>query len=200
MSVLLATGELLIEDTSLMLRVKEVDDHQAFEMLVRRHRKAIVNFIFRMVQNQPVAEELAQDVFLRVYEVRHGYIASARFSTWLYTLATNHTLKWIRDNRKRNGHLSLDAPAANGMQRQIPDGCAGIDARLVKESEQRRVRSALAQLPARQRAVVVMHKYENRRYEEIAAALGTTVPAIKSLAFRAYHQLRASIDGANEAA
>jgi RNA polymerase sigma-70 factor (ECF subfamily) len=193
MSVLVASGEVLTEDTSLMLRVKEADDHQAFELLVRRHRKPIVNFIFRMVQNQPVAEELAQDVFLRVYEVRHGYIASARFSTWLYTLATNHTLKWIRDNRKRNGHLSLDAPAANGMQRQIADAAAGIDTRLVRQSEERRVREALSQLPARQRAVVVMHKYENRRYEEIAAALGTTVPAIKSLAFRAYHQLRTSI-------
>lgn len=170
--------------------VKESDDHTAFETLVARHRRPVVSYIFRMVQSQATAEELAQDVFLRVYQARGGYVPSARFTTWLYTLATNRTLKWLRDNKRRAGDLSLDATWGEGHQWQFADGAPGIDSRLVRRAEEQYIREALMRLPERQRAVVIMHKYESRSYEEIASSLGTSVPAVKSLAFRAYFQLR----------
>ncbi len=187
-----------LEDTSLMLLVKEQDNHAAFEMLVSRHRRPVVSYIYRMVQSQATAEELAQDVFLRVYQVRGGYIPSARFTTWLYTLATNRTLKWLRDNKRRNADLSLDATFANGQHWQFADDQPTIDSRLVRRAEEEHIRAALLRLPERQRAVVIMHKYENRSYDEIAQTLATTVPAIKSLAFRAYYQLRAVLSATQD--
>lgn len=182
-----------LEDTSLMLLVKDEDNHAAFETLVSRHRKPIVNYIYRMVQSAATAEELAQDVFMRVYQVRGGYVPSAKFTTWLYTLATNRTLKWLRDNKRRNSDLSLDATFGNGQHWQFADDEPAIESRLVQRSEADTIRAALNRLPERQRAVVIMHKYEGRSYEEIAVALSTSVSAIKSLAFRAYFQLRSSL-------
>lgn len=187
-----------LEDTSLMLLVKEQDHHPAFEALVSRHRRPVVNYIYRMVQSQATAEELAQDVFLRVYQVRGGYVPSAKFTTWLYTLATNRTLKWLRDNKRRNADLSLDATFANGQYWQFADDAPGIDRRLMRKAEEQHIRAALNRLPERQRAVVIMHKYENRSYDEIAQALSTTVPAIKSLAFRAYFQLRTALSAGRQ--
>lgn len=182
-----------LEDTSLMMLVKEQDSHSAFELLVSRHRRPVVNYIYRMVQSSATAEELAQDVFLRVYQVRGGYVPAARFTTWLYTLATNRTLKWLRDNKRRNSDLSLDATFHNRQHWQFADDAPTIDNRLVRRAEEQHIRAALMRLPERQRAVVIMHKYEGRSYEEIAQALSTTVPAIKSLAFRAYFQLRTAL-------
>ncbi len=187
-----------LEDTSLMMLVKERDDHTAFELLVSRHRRPVVNYIYRMVQSVATAEELAQDVFLRVYQVRGGYMPVARFTTWLYTLATNRTLKWLRDNRRRSGDMSLDATFGGGQQWQFADDEPTVDNKLVRRAEEQHIRAALMRLPERQRAVVVMHKYESRSYEEIAESLSTTVPAVKSLAFRAYFQLRTALSAGQQ--
>src|SRR5690349_17444242 len=97
----------LERDAQLMLRVREGDD-ASFALLLERHRGPVVHFLFRMVQNQPVSEELAQEVFLRVYRSRTSYEPTAKFTTWLFRIATHVALNWIRDVKKEKGLESLN--------------------------------------------------------------------------------------------
>ena len=177
----------LEHDARLMLSVKEGDE-ASFALLLARYRIPVMNFIYRMVQNQPVAEELAQEVFLRVYRARSGYAPSAKFTTWLFRIATHLALNSIRDNRGDWMTESLDqeqTPAA-----AIADRRASVEQELVEEARLVEVRRAVQALPAKQRAAVLMHKYEEMEYAQIAKVLGCSESAVKSLLFRAYEALR----------
>ena len=180
----------LKHDARLMLSVKEGDE-ASFALLLARYRTPVMNFIYRMVQNQPVAEELAQEVFLRVYRARSGYAPSAKFTTWLFRIATHLALNSIRDNRGDWMTESLDqeqTPAA-----AIADRRASVEQELVEEARLVEVRRAVQALPAKQRAAVLMHKYEEMEYAQIAQVLGCSESAVKSLLFRAYEALRGKL-------
>jgi RNA polymerase sigma-70 factor (ECF subfamily) len=179
-------------DTDLMLRVKagEID---CFAPLLSRHRLPVVNFLYRMVQNEAIAEELAQDAFIRVYQSRERYEPTAKFSTFLYRIATHLALNHLRDTRREQGHESLDAVPADGPRRQIADDKTSVDQDLIHGEMLRQLRAAIAELPDRQRAVVLMHKYQDMDYRQIADALGTTVSSVKALMFRACLTLRARL-------
>ena len=180
----------LEHDARLMLSVKEGDE-ASFALLLARYRIPVMNFIYRMVQNQPVAEELAQEVFLRVYRARSGYAPSAKFTTWLFRIATHLALNSIRDNRGDWMTESLDqeqTPAA-----AIADRRASVEQELVEEARLVEVRRAVQALPAKQRAAVLMHKYEEMEYAQIAQVLGCSESAVKSLLFRAYEALRGKL-------
>ena len=180
----------LEHDARLMLSVKEGDE-ASFALLLARYRTPVMNFIYRMVQNQPVAEELAQEVFLRVYRARSGYAPSAKFTTWLFRIATHLALNSIRDNRGDWMTESLDqeqTPAA-----AIADRRASVEQELVEEARLVEVRRAVQALPAKQRAAVLMHKYEEMEYAQIAQVLGCSESAVKSLLFRAYEALRGKL-------
>ena len=179
----------LEQDTQLMLRVGEGDD-TSFALLLERHRGPVVHFMYRMVQNQAVSEELAQEVFLRVYRSRSTYEPTAKFTTWLFRIATHVALNSIRDGKKEKGHESLDVDAAEGMERQVADRQPTVEQEMVDEVKRREVRQAIEALPAKQRAAVLMHKYEGLDYAQIAAVLRCSESAIKSLLFRAYESLR----------
>src|SRR5579863_6051324 len=97
-------------DAELMLRVKS-GDGESFRILLEKHRNPVIHFVYRMVQDRAVAEELAQEVFLRVYKSRANYEPTARFTTWLFRIATHLALNWLRDGKKERGHQRLDAPA-----------------------------------------------------------------------------------------
>ena len=177
----------LEQDAQLMLSVKEGDE-ASFALLLARYRTPVMNFIYRMVQNQPVAEELAQEVFLRVYRARNGYAPSAKFTTWLFRIATHLALNAIRDNRGDRVTDSLDeeqTPAA-----AVADRRASVEQVLVEEARLMEIRRAVQALPAKQRAAVLMHKYEEMEYAQIAQVLGCSESAVKSLLFRAYETLR----------
>jgi RNA polymerase sigma-70 factor (ECF subfamily) len=147
-----------------------------------------------MVQDQDVAEELAQEVFLRVYLSRTNYEPTARFTTWLYRIANNRALNWIRDHANETQRESLDSTPLRGLRRQFADRAANIADFLVqRESEsefQRMVRGAVHALPERQRAAVLMHKYEGLDYAQIAEILDCNVSTVKSILWRAYTTLR----------
>src|ERR1700746_2216874 len=96
----------LERDAQLMLRVREGDE-TSFALLLERHRRPVVHFLYRMVQNQAVSEELAQEVFLRVYRSRATYEPTAKFTTWLFRIATHLALNWIRDGREEKGQERL---------------------------------------------------------------------------------------------
>src|SRR3989475_13071999 len=110
-------------DVQLMLDVK-AGDEQSFALLLHRYRRPLVNFLYRMVRNREQAEDLAQEVFLRVYRAREDYVPSAKFTTWLFRIATNLALNSVRDNRYQRMEISLDAPVtagAGGGDEKIPD-------------------------------------------------------------------------------
>ena len=94
-------------DAQLMIRVRDGDE-TSFALLLERHRSPVIHFLYRMIPNQAVAEELAQEVFLRVYKNRDGYEPSAKFTTWLYRIATNMALNKIRDTKRERGQVSLE--------------------------------------------------------------------------------------------
>jgi RNA polymerase sigma-70 factor, ECF subfamily len=184
-------------DAELMLRVRD-GDTTAFAQILERHRNSMVGFMYRMVQDQGVAEELAQEVFLRVYRARATYEPAARYTTWMYRIATHLALNWLRDHKNEKGRESLDQEIVEGLGRQVPDHAPNPEQRLVAESRLFEVRRAVEMLPGKQRAAVLMHKYQDLEYSQIARSLECSESAVKSLLFRAYERLRdrlAHLDG-----
>jgi RNA polymerase sigma-70 factor (ECF subfamily) len=179
----------LERDAELMLRVKE-GDTGSFALLLEKHRNPVAHYLYRMVQNQAIAEELAQEVFLRVYRSRTSYEPTAKFTTWLFRIATHLALNWIRDTRNEKGQESLDQESPYAAGRQVADRKKNVEERLLDEVRLEEVRQAIQALPEKQRAAVLMHKYQELGYTQIAKVLGCSESAVKSLLFRAYETLR----------
>lgn len=175
-----------------MLQVKE-GDAGSFELLLNKYRRPVVNYLNRMVQNKAVAEELAQEAFLRVYRARGSYEPAAKFTTWLFRIATHLALNSLRDSRQQRREQSVDGDGAERQPLQLADERANREEQLVAEARLAAVRKAIAALPEKQRAAVLLHKYEGMDYIQIADALGCSVSAVKSLLFRAYESLRVSL-------
>lgn len=181
-------------DTQLMIGVQSDDDYSFCELL-NRNRALVVNYLSRMVINRAVAEELAQDVFVRIYRSRRSYEPTAKFSTWLYRIMTNVALNHFRDERRTRREISLDIPDTIHIRREAQDHAPLVEDRLLREVASRRVRQAIRALPPKQRAAVIMHKYEEMDYARIAKVLGCTPSAVKALMFRAYETLRMRLSG-----
>jgi RNA polymerase sigma-70 factor (ECF subfamily) len=185
-------------DVQLMLDVK-AGDEQSFSLLLHRYRTPLVNFLYRMVRNREQAEDLAQEVFLRVYRARADYVPSAKFTTWLFRIATNLALNSVRDHRYQRMEISIDAPvtvdAEDGDERQldVADNRPDIEQHLVEETRRKMIRHAIDKLPEKQRAAVLLHKYQELDYNEIAKILSCSESALKSLLFRAYETLRVEL-------
>lgn len=176
-------------DAELMLRVR-AGDQASFGLLLEKHRGPVIHFLYRMVQCEAVAEELAQEAFLRVYKSRNTYEPSAKFTTWLFRIAAHLGLNWVRDGRDEKRQESLDQTSAAGTTRQIADLARTVEQELVYQSKLAEVRQAIESLPSKQRAAVLMHKYDEMEYAQIANVLRCSESAVKSLVFRAYEQLR----------
>ena len=180
-------------DVQLMLEAKSGND-ASFEHLLQRYRTPLVNFLYRMVRDSATAEDLAQEVFLRVYRARHGYEASAKFTTWLFRIATNLALNRIRDTRYRLMEISLDAPAEDdALAMELPARELRVDQFLIEQDRTAVIRRAVEALPEKQRIAVLLHKYEEMDYCEIAKVLECSEAALKSLLFRAYETLRVQL-------
>jgi RNA polymerase sigma-70 factor, ECF subfamily len=178
-------------DVQLMLDVKAGDD-SSFEFLLQKYRSPLVNFLGRMVRDRAQAEDLAQEVFLRVYRARKQYTPSAKFTTWLFRIATNLALNSVRDSRYQKMSVSLDAPAhdEDSAPMELPASEMRIDEHMMERDRNEFIRRAIWSLPEKQRAAVLLHKYEEMDYEEIAKILECSESALKSLLFRAYESLR----------
>jgi len=182
-------------DVQLMLDVKAGDD-ASFDFLLVKYRSPLVNFLYRMVRDTATAEDLAQEVFLRVYRARKQYTPSAKFTTWLFRIATNVALNSVRDNRYQKMEVSLDAPVSTEEEsapRELPAREMRIDEHLLEQDRVAFIQRAIAALPEKQRAAVLLHKYEEMDYAEIAKILDCTESALKSLLFRAYESLRVQL-------
>ena len=179
-------------DAAIMLRVAAGDD-SGFNYLVEKYHRAMIHFLFRMVHNQAVAEELAQEVFLRVYRSRESYRAEAKFTTWLYRIATNLAVNHARDTRHERAaqNVYLDAPdEEKGTTPDVADDEPSVEQRLVRDERMAAIRRHVMELPERQRMAVLMHKYQEMDYRQIGEVLKLSESATKSLLFRAYQTLR----------
>lgn len=179
-------------DAAVMLRVA-AGDEAGFNYLVGKYHRAMINFLYRMVHNQAVAEELAQEVFLRVYRSRESYRAEAKFTTWLYRIATNLAVNHARDTRHERSaqNVYLDAPdEESGTTPDVADDTPSIEQSMLRDERMAAIRAHVMALPERQRMAVLMHKYQGMDYRQIGDVLKLSESATKSLLFRAYQTLR----------
>jgi len=185
----------VLSDAEVMLRVAAGDD-SAFDYLVEKYRRPMISFMYRMTRNQSVAEELAQEVFLRVYRSRQTYAASAKFTTWLYRIATNLAVNHARDNKyeRPENTVCIDEPdTETGMTVDVPDNSLNAEQTILRRERLEAIRKHVEALPERQRMAVIMHKYQGLDYKQIAGVLKLSESATKSLLFRAYETLRETL-------
>jgi RNA polymerase sigma-70 factor (ECF subfamily) len=181
-----------LEDSAIMLELR-AGNMSGFDFLIQKYRKPIINFMYRMVHNQAIAEELAQEVFLRVYRSRETYRAEARFSTWLYRIATNLGVNYARDTRHERTASTIyldEIDSETGTSPDVADSTPGAEADLLRRERHNAIRQHVLALPERQRMAVLMHKYEAMDYKQIGDVLKLSESATKSLLFRAYQTLR----------
>ncbi|MBZ5526179.1 MAG: sigma-70 family RNA polymerase sigma factor [Acidobacteriia bacterium] len=181
-----------LSDAEVMLRAGS-DDAGAFDYLAAKFHRPMIAFMYRMCRNQALAEELAQEVFLRVYRSRKNYAAEAKFTTWLYRIATNLAVNHARDHKvERSGKVvSLDEPDEDtGTTLDVADATLNAEQRLLRQERLVAIKKHVLDLPEKQRAAVLMHKYDGMDYREIAGVLKLSESATKSLLFRAYETLR----------
>lgn len=179
-------------DADVMLRVK-AGDQAAFNYLIQKYRRPMVSFMYRMARNAAAAEDLAQEVFLRVYRSRESYEASAKFTTWLYRIATNLAVNHARDTRHERPEVtvSLDEPdEETGTTFEVPDGTLNAEQLMLRRERMLAIRRKVEALPEQQKLAVIMHKYQHMDYKQISAVLKKSESATKSLLFRAYETLR----------
>jgi RNA polymerase sigma-70 factor (ECF subfamily) len=179
-------------DAALMLRVKQ-GDTAAFTELVEKYKQPVINVIYRTLHDASEAEDLAQNVFIQVYKSADRYRVSAKFSTWLFTIARNLCLNEIR-RRSRHRAESLDAPHPEHEDQplhQFEDKkeAAPPDRLLSGELEQK-IQEVLASLPENQRTAILLCRQEELSYEEIAEVLGCSLSATKSLIHRGRETLK----------
>jgi RNA polymerase sigma-70 factor (ECF subfamily) len=182
-------------DAAVMMRAA-AGDEAAFNYLAGKYHRPILHFLFRMVRNQAIAEELAQEVFLRVYRSRTSYRAEAKFTTWLYRIATNLAVNHARDTKNERAvqNVYLDAPdEESGAKPDLPGSGLSAEQSLLREERMKAIRAHVMALPERQRMAVGLHKYQGMDYREIGEVLKLSESAVKSLLFRAYQSLRESL-------
>jgi RNA polymerase sigma-70 factor (ECF subfamily) len=181
-----------LDDAAIMLELR-AGNMAGFDFLIQKYRKPIIHFMYRMVHNQAIAEELAQEVFLRVYRSRETYRAEARFSTWLYRIATNLGVNHARDTKQERyaSTIHLDeVDQETGTTPDVADSAIGAETSMLRDERMKAIRQYVLALPERQRMAVLMHKYEGMDYKQIGEVLKLSESATKSLLFRAYQTLR----------
>lgn len=196
------TGQLSVylsdPDVQLMLRVRNGDD-AAFAELVDSHQDMLIGFFYQMMQDRPLAEDLAQEVFLRVYRARERYEARARFSTWLFRIATN-VARNSKRSQSRKKEVSITVKDSGGMPIRVEEQLAVeksslMPVRQLHRSElQEVVRTAMESLGERQKTALLLNKFQGMSYAEIGDVMELTPAAVKSLLSRARENLREKLE------
>ncbi len=175
-------------DVALMLRVGDGDE-TAFEELIERHQKAIIGTVAKMLGNASDAEDIAQQVFIRLWKSAPRYQPTAKFTTFLYTITRNLVFNESRRRSRKKEH-SFDE-RQDDFHLQTPDPqTASPDDEILNNELQHAIDQAIANLPEKQRLAVILRRYEGMPYDEIGRVLELTIPAVKSQLFRARNILR----------
>jgi RNA polymerase sigma-70 factor (ECF subfamily) len=176
-----------MNDEELIQKIIE-KDHLAFKSLVDRHQRLVINTCYHLIGNKQDAEDVAQEVFFRVYQSAKEFRQEAKISTWLYRIAVNRSLNFIRD-KKRSGWLRSLSSLLEGERQRVAEVPASNSDRPDVELEQKErsviVQKAIDSLPEKQRAAFVLHKYEGLSYQEIAEILHRSLSSVESLIHRA---------------
>lgn len=175
-------------DVSLMLRVKN-GDHAAFQELVERHQNMIIGTVAKMLGNASDAPDIAQQVFIRLWKSAPRYKQKAKFTTFLFTITRNLVFNESKKRARRKTH-SLEEREEENYGQIAADASCSPDAETLQSELQAAVDNAINSLPEKQRMAVILRRYENMPYEEIANVLSTSVSAVKSHLFRARSELR----------
>lgn len=190
------TKAIIDEDTAidhaLMVEIAR-GDHKAFRQLVERHQGAVIGTISKMLGNTSDSEDIAQQVFIRVWKHAKRYKPDNKFTTYLYTIARNLVYNESR-RRSRKKTVSTEQREEKSHLQHPDDPNSQPDSKLLTSELQSAIDDAIQELPENQRLAVVLRRYENLPYEEIALVLKTSVPSVKSLLFRARTSLRESLE------
>ena len=180
------------EDVRLMQLVGR-DDTAAFEKLIERHQALVLGTVARMLGSNSDVEDIAQQVFVRVWKNAGRYVARAKFTTWLLKITRNLVFNELRRS-KRRAHVPLQSdPDADELPLR-EERVSAPDAAALEKELQQAVDHAIAQLPEPQRMAVILRRYEEMSYEQIGAVLDLSVPAVKSVLFRARTELRERLE------
>ncbi len=185
-------------DVQLMLRFKDGDE-DGFRTLFANYQTRIINFCFRFCADYELAEDLAQEVFLRVYRAARRYRPTARFSTWVYRIAVNVCLNENRKLKKNHLIRSIDSPAsADGQNSRMPEcrdeNQVAADEMIVAGQRDEQIKKALQKLPDQQRAAVLLRIYDGFSYKEIAAQMRVREGKVKTLIFRGRQQMKQALE------
>ncbi len=178
------------DDLALVERFK-TGDLAAFELLVKKYQRSVLNLVYRFTGDSSRAEDLTQEVFVRVYRALGGFEAKARFFTYLYKITLNLCLK-EREREQRRRTYSLDDRQGDedARPREIQDPSGSAEDQVARQDTARIVREAVMSLPEEQRTAVILHRFHGLTYEELAEVLDITLPAVKSRLHRAKLALR----------
>jgi len=177
------------DDIALMLDVKQGDE-RAFETLVERHQHQVVGTVAKMLGSETDAEDIAQQVFVRVWQSAARYSPSAKFTTWLFTITRNLVFNEMRRRRRARLVPFLEDESGRPLAEIADSGTPTASENMQEAELQSAIEQAIQALPEAQRMALVLRRFEKAPYEDIAEILGTTVPAVKSLLFRARADLK----------
>jgi RNA polymerase sigma-70 factor (ECF subfamily) len=184
-----------ISSEELMARIAKGDD-DAFETLVNRHQTSVLNLIYRFIGDRTQAKDLSQEVFLRVWQTANRYEPRAKFTTWIYQVTANLCLNELKSARRRRWfpfHRS-EGESEKAIEETLSDGSPTAEDLLLAREQSRQVSEALRSLPANQRMAIVLKRYDDLSYNEIARILGCSVSAVESLIVRAKRTLHEKLE------
>ena len=171
-------------DSELMVAYQN-GDYTAFDQLLDKYHRPIVNFIYKFVNNVSEAEDLAQEVFLRIHRAKEGYEPRARFAAWIYRIAANVSLKEIgRKKRMRFWNPNNNSHSPPDSEEPFPDPRPNAENRLISAEMAREIRRAIQALPPKERLALVLRRYQDLSYREIAETMGCTEAAVKTYIHR----------------
>lgn len=181
------------EDIKLMLELK-AGQRAAFDRLLDKYEKSIINYIFRFTGSKEDAEDLAQETFIKVYNAAAKYTPSAKFTTWLYRIASNVSIDYLRKRKKLLNTSSLDEQLETEqgiIKKEIADIREGsVLDKTEKDEKNNEIHKALLSLPDNQRSAIVLKIYDDKSYIDIALIMGMSVSSVESLIFRARQTLK----------
>jgi len=180
-----------VPSEDLMARIAKGDE-DAFEILVNRHQTSILNLIYRFIGDRTQAKDLAQEVFIRVWQAAKTYKPEAKFTTWLYRITANLCLNELKSSRRKKLFQFLRSDADNEIhgEKDFPDGSPSPEDLLLAKERSHQITKALQCLPENQRMALILKRYDDLSYQEIAKVIGCSVSAVESLLVRAKRSLQ----------
>lgn len=176
----------IFDNNEQMIVAFQQGDESAFDFLYERHHLSVLNIAYRLLGNRDAAEDIAQEVFVKLYASPRSYRPTAKFTTWLYRITYNACIDEMRRS-KNTARLSEEGGKSTSDTGISPESASELNELALA------VQSAITSLPEKQRAAVVLQRYENLSYQEIAAVLKTSVSSVESLLFRARESLKAKL-------